>query len=58
VWTLITTEDWAGFIRRLVARELSGVSLVVSSDVPQGLVDAIASALTKPPAAVIIAVST
>jgi putative transposase len=44
---LITTEDgagWTAFLRGLVARGLSGVSLVVS-DAHHGLVDAIASVL-------------
>jgi putative transposase len=44
---LITTEDgagWTAFLRGLVARELSGVALVVSY-AHQGLVDAIASVL-------------
>jgi len=44
---LVTTEDgagWTGFLRGLVARGLSGVSLVIS-DAHPGLKDAIASCL-------------
>lgn len=44
---LITTEDgagWTAFLRGLVARGLSGVSLVIS-DAHSGLTDAIASTL-------------
>ena len=44
---LITTEDgagWTAFLRGLVARGLSGVTLV-TSDAHQGLVDAIAATL-------------